>query len=357
MIEAIITTLIKHKPPCDAARIRPALIGPTGSGKTTRVMRVAESLGLPALRLLLSTAQPEDILGLPLVKGNTTRWTLPEWAARAAERPCILLLDELDKATGEQLAVALTLLAEGRVRDTVLHPETAMVVAMQPVNRSVFLADETGRAIAARLCFIPTPYDWNYLGEKYGVDLSGLPAGEDIELPLLGVPSARQIDYALSVLQAGYDESVTSMILAGMLQPSTCELLREAWANREAGIPPLADEVARMANEDLKILDMLTVQEIVNGVADLWQHGNPEVWRRTLERVWLEAGEEEAAAYIKNLAEKLAARTEAAGGELEIGAGCTEKEAAKAIEDAAMAIALEWMRRRKALEAKGKSDG
>jgi hypothetical protein len=98
---------------------------------------------------------------------------------------------------------------------------------MQPVHPDVFLSTQTGEAIAARLIFLPLDVEeaYQYVYDKHGrrkIDFGIQHAG--IELPLLKIPSPRQMDWLFSWydqarmvdFQPNEREAATKMILSGM---------------------------------------------------------------------------------------------------------------------------------------------
>jgi MoxR-like ATPase len=96
-------------------------------------------------------------------------WTLPEWARAAIDRPCLIFIDELDKARSETVAALLTLITARTVRDERLHPGTRLIAAMQPVERSAWLADETLRALSARCVWLPLSHGLDHVAREVGL--------------------------------------------------------------------------------------------------------------------------------------------------------------------------------------------
>lgn len=198
----------------------PCLVGPTGSGKTSRVIEWAKSLDVPLVHLLLHHHFPEELAGYPRVSGKVMKFIPTEYIETARKQPSILFLDELDKPHPDNRKVILTLLTHKRIGFYELHPETVIVAAMQPVGPE-FVADEDGKAIAARFVFLPVNPDFGRLEEKYFVDLSYFKeAGEkDIPLPVCPVVSARVIEYLLRFCFHYSDLSADerSLLLSGTL--------------------------------------------------------------------------------------------------------------------------------------------
>jgi hypothetical protein len=252
-------------------------------------------------------------------------------------------LDELDKAKPETLSTVLTLLAERRIRQHKLHPDSVVVAAMQPVDVSVWLADETCRALSARLIFLPVPYDWGWLERQLGVNLSGLP-NHDIRLPVLPVPSARQVSWLIQWDRANRTRvapEVRDMVWHGAMHKDWATDIRQ---RLEASTPVTAREVVEALNEDPARTSKLSIGELVALAADTLHHGVPEVWEEALVRVWVDGTQDEAEAYLSSAYNEIVARM-GDKGELDIAAGRPEEEVAAALNRAAVRIAKAWRAR------------
>lgn len=67
----------------NVAPVRPVYIwGAPGIGKSALVEQFAENVGLPCVSLLGSQLAPEDIIGIPQVKGETSEFLPPKMIAR-----------------------------------------------------------------------------------------------------------------------------------------------------------------------------------------------------------------------------------------------------------------------------------
>ena len=74
---------------------RPVFIwGAPGIGKSALVEQFADEIGLPCVSLLGSQLAPEDIIGIPQIKGDTSEFLPPNMIAR--KEPYVLFLDELN---------------------------------------------------------------------------------------------------------------------------------------------------------------------------------------------------------------------------------------------------------------------
>ena len=66
---------------------RPVFIwGAPGIGKSALVQKVADDVGLECVSLLGSQLAPEDIIGIPQIKGETSQFMPPKMIARKRRR-------------------------------------------------------------------------------------------------------------------------------------------------------------------------------------------------------------------------------------------------------------------------------
>lgn len=96
------------------APIRPVFIwGAPGIGKSALVERFANEVGLPCVSLLGSQLAPEDIIGIPQIKGETSEFLPPKMIAR--KEPYVLFLDELNSCSQEVQKAFYSLIHERRI--------------------------------------------------------------------------------------------------------------------------------------------------------------------------------------------------------------------------------------------------
>src|SRR5258707_4972871 len=136
----------------NVAVVRPVFIwGPPGIGKSSLVQQFAAQVGLPCVSLLGSQLAPEDILGVPQILGDTSRFCPPRTIAR--EDAYCLFLDELNACSHEVQKAFYSLIHERRVGEYELPAgsivigagnraqDSAIVKPMSsaPLNRMVHL--------------------------------------------------------------------------------------------------------------------------------------------------------------------------------------------------------------------------
>jgi len=103
----------------------PVLIrGRHGIGKSAIVYQIAEQRGLPVIERRASQMTEGDLLGLPKVEGKVTTWLAPEWLHSACNEPCILFLDEVDRATMEVRQGIFELCDSRKIAGYTLHEDT-----------------------------------------------------------------------------------------------------------------------------------------------------------------------------------------------------------------------------------------
>lgn len=93
------------------ASARPVFIwGAPGIGKSALVEQFAEDVGLPCVSLLGSQLAPEDIIGIPQIKGDVSEFLPPAMIAR--KEPYVLFLDELNACSQEVQKAFYSLISE-----------------------------------------------------------------------------------------------------------------------------------------------------------------------------------------------------------------------------------------------------
>lgn len=106
--------------------VRPVFIwGAPGIGKSALVHKFADDVGLPCVSLLGSQLAPEDIIGIPQIDGETSRFMPPKMIAR--KEPYVLFLDELNACSQEVQKAFYSLIHERRIGEYHL-PKGSVVI-------------------------------------------------------------------------------------------------------------------------------------------------------------------------------------------------------------------------------------
>lgn len=112
----------------NVATVRPVFIwGAPGIGKSALVEKFADEVGLPCVSLLGSQLAPEDIIGIPQIKGETSEFLPPKMIA--CKEPYVLFLDELNACSQEVQKAFYSLIHEKRIGEYHL-PEGSIVIGV-----------------------------------------------------------------------------------------------------------------------------------------------------------------------------------------------------------------------------------
>jgi len=104
--------------------------GRHGIGKSTLVYQLAKEIGLEVVERRASQMTEGDLLGLPKVTKGVTQWLAPEWLHTACNKPVILFLDEVDRATMEVRQGIFELCDSRKIAGYTLHPDTLIFAAV-----------------------------------------------------------------------------------------------------------------------------------------------------------------------------------------------------------------------------------
>jgi hypothetical protein len=110
---------------------KPVLLrGRHGIGKSTVVYQYAATIGLPVVERRASQMTEGDLVGLPSIESDATRFNPPDWYKRACDEPVILFLDEVDRATLEVRQGIFELTDSRKLNGYPLHPGTLIFAAV-----------------------------------------------------------------------------------------------------------------------------------------------------------------------------------------------------------------------------------
>lgn len=112
----------------NVAIVRPVFLwGAPGIGKSALVQRFARSVGMECVSLLGSQLAPEDLLGIPRIDGDCSRFFPPANIVRS--EPFVLFLDELNASSHEIQKAFYSLILEQRVGEYRLPKGTVVIGA------------------------------------------------------------------------------------------------------------------------------------------------------------------------------------------------------------------------------------
>ena len=221
------------------------LWGSPGTGKTSVVRALGESLGWPVEVVIGSIREPADFAGLPVVVDGGVKMAPPAWATRLAVAEVgLLFLDELTTAPPAVQAAMLRVVLERVVGDLALPPGVRVVAAANPPEEA---AD--GWELAAPLANRLVHLDWPV---EAGAVASGLAVGFPTPSVLLASePSAAQQLSARAAVAAFLHVRPTLVLQI----PSVAALASRGWPSPrswEAVAVLLAACEASMASEDAR---------------------------------------------------------------------------------------------------------
>ena len=106
------------------------LRGRHGIGKSQVVYQIAAERGLPVIERRASQMTEGDLVGLPVVSGDSTKWNPPDWFKMSCNNAVLLFLDEVDRAVIEVRQGIFELTDSRKLNGHVLHPDTIIVAAV-----------------------------------------------------------------------------------------------------------------------------------------------------------------------------------------------------------------------------------
>jgi len=145
----------------------PVLIrGRHGIGKSEVVYQFAAQRGLPVVERRASQMTEGDLMGLPSIDGESTRWNAPDWLKEACDNAVVLFLDEVDRATMEVRQGIFELTDSRKLNGWHLHPQTRIFAAVNGGEHSGASSYQVGEMDPAELDrwtvfdVEPTVSDW-----------------------------------------------------------------------------------------------------------------------------------------------------------------------------------------------------
>ena len=110
---------------------KPVLLrGRHGIGKSTVVYQFADKNNLEVVERRASQMTEGDLVGLPTIEDKSTTFNPPDWFKAACDRPVVLFLDEVDRATLEVRQGIFELTDSRKLNGHNLHPDTLVFAAV-----------------------------------------------------------------------------------------------------------------------------------------------------------------------------------------------------------------------------------
>jgi hypothetical protein len=154
----------------NVAPSRPVFIwGPPGVGKSSLVDQFARQLGLECVALLGSQLAPEDLIGIPRIDGNVSRFHPPAMIVR--EREFVLFIDELNIASPEIQKAFYSLILDKRIGEYRLPPGSIVIGAGNRAHDAA-LARQMPSALVNRMVHVhlkASHREWLEWAETHGI--------------------------------------------------------------------------------------------------------------------------------------------------------------------------------------------
>jgi hypothetical protein len=110
---------------------KPVLLrGRHGIGKSTVVYQFADKNNMEVVERRASQMTEGDLVGLPTIENKSTTFNPPDWFKSACDRPVVLFLDEVDRATLEVRQGIFELTDSRKLNGHNLHPDTLVFAAV-----------------------------------------------------------------------------------------------------------------------------------------------------------------------------------------------------------------------------------
>jgi hypothetical protein len=157
------------------ARFPIMIRGQHGVGKSQLVYQFAAKRSLPVVERRASQMTEGDLVGLPVVKDNSTAWNPPDWYKQACSEPVVLFMDEIDRATTEVRQGFFQLADSRALNGHRLHEDTMLFAAVNGGKHgNKYQVNDMDPAELDRWTVFdvePTVEDWlKYAGDNDRVD-------------------------------------------------------------------------------------------------------------------------------------------------------------------------------------------
>lgn len=161
-----ITTFLKVAPllpVTDSVLLR----GGHGIGKSklirqlTHMLEEQDGIKYEFIDRRLAQLSEGDVIGLPSTDGEVTRFNPPDWYRRACATPCVLFLDELNRASPEVMQASFQIVLDRELNGWKLHPKTRVYSAVNIASN--YTVNDIDPALLDRFWAIdlePTKADW-----------------------------------------------------------------------------------------------------------------------------------------------------------------------------------------------------
>jgi len=141
----------------NVATIRPVFVwGPPGIGKSSVINQFANELGIECVSLIGSQLAAEDLIGIPQIQGDVSRFVPPSLIVRKNE--FCLFIDELNIATPEVQKAFYSLILEQRIGEYYL-PKGSIVIGAGNRSADSALVRQMPSALVNRMIHVHLKVD------------------------------------------------------------------------------------------------------------------------------------------------------------------------------------------------------
>jgi hypothetical protein len=143
--------------------------GPPGIGKSSVVGQFAEELGMECVTLLGSQLAAEDLIGIPQIQGQVSRFVPPSMIVR--DKPYCLFIDELNIAAPEVQKAFYSLILDQRIGEYHL-PKGSIVIGAGNRSADSSLVRQMPSALISRMIHVHLKVDnrlWLDWAKKEGL--------------------------------------------------------------------------------------------------------------------------------------------------------------------------------------------
>lgn len=152
-----LTQVLRSLPPFISVLIR----GPHGIGKSQLAFQLGDHLGYPTIDRRLAQMTEGDVIGLPKIDDDITRFLPVVWFKQGCDRPTVLFLDEINRATPEVMNAAFQIVLDRELNGLKLHPDTRVICCVN--DSAEYSVNEMDPALLSRFYVTdlePTIDDW-----------------------------------------------------------------------------------------------------------------------------------------------------------------------------------------------------
>lgn len=155
------------------------LRGETGIGKSYLIRQLANHFQLKLIDRRLGQMTEGDMIGLPSISDDCTRFNPPDWFKEACDKPCFLFFDEMNRGTIEVMQAAFQVVLDHELNGWKLHPQSRVAAAINVGAR--YTVNDMDPALLRRFFVAdlePTPEDWlSWARDKDGGNIHPLVVG------------------------------------------------------------------------------------------------------------------------------------------------------------------------------------